>query len=226
MIYAPRGNLSTELDVCVTVHHQYNDVSNQKDVRTFSLIIFWNQPYMFRATNSSILRSTFLTVYTAFGIMHRHCWRPVPRGTGRQQYRCIVPKAVYTVKKCSWGWANLLPETCRADFKRLIKRLLTKKLLLLVGWLVTSWFKSHLYIFILSVIFLSISITSRPTSLLATRTNCVSVTSSKMQVRCINPYPTAFPYGNGMVLHFYQQQESSTTKTVHKVINKGLKTYV
>ena len=41
-----------------------------------------------------------------------------------------------------------------------------------------------------------------------------------------NPYPTAFPYGNGMVLHFYQQQESSTTKTVHKVINKGLKMYV
>ena len=40
---------------------------------------------------------------------------------------------------------------------------------------------------------------------------------------CINPYPTAFPYGNGMVLHFYQQQESSTTKTVHKVINKGLR---
>ena len=45
-------------------------------------------------------------------------------------------------------------------------------------------------------------------------------------VHYINPYPTAFPYGNGMVLHFYQQQESSTTKTVHKVINKGLKTYV
>ena len=42
----------------------------------------------------------------------------------------------------------------------------------------------------------------------------------------INPYPTAFPYGNGMVLHFYQQQESSTTKTVHRVINKGLKAYV
>ena len=42
----------------------------------------------------------------------------------------------------------------------------------------------------------------------------------------LNPYPTAFLYGNGMVLHFYQQQESSTTKTVHKVINKGLKAYV
>ena len=48
----------------------------------------------------------------------------------------------------------------------------------------------------------------------------------KPVTRRFNPYPTAFPYGNGMVLHFYQQQESSTTKTVHKVINKGLKTYV
>ena len=45
-------------------------------------------------------------------------------------------------------------------------------------------------------------------------------------VTAFNPYPTAFPYGNGMVVHFYQQQESSTTKTVHKVINKGLKAYV
>ena len=49
---------------------------------------------------------------------------------------------------------------------------------------------------------------------------------SLLWVFSVNPYPTAFPYGNGMVLHFYQQQESSTTKTVHKVINKGLKTYV
>ena len=45
-------------------------------------------------------------------------------------------------------------------------------------------------------------------------------------IESINPYPTAFPYGNGMVLHFYQQQESSTTKTVHKLINKGFKAYV
>ena len=49
---------------------------------------------------------------------------------------------------------------------------------------------------------------------------------SKRQSLFFNPYPTAFPYGNGMVLHFYQQQEGSTTKTVHKVINKGLKAYV
>ena len=51
--------------------------------------------------------------------------------------------------------------------------------------------------------------------------------TSKPQAEVINiPYPMAFPYGNGMVLHFYQQQESSTTKTVHRVINKGLKAYV
>ena len=43
----------------------------------FRLLIFLNQPYIFRATNSPILRSTFVTVYTAFGTMHRHCCRQV-----------------------------------------------------------------------------------------------------------------------------------------------------
>ena len=54
----------------------------------------------------------------------------------------------------------------------------------------------------------------------------LSFDEQKFRFDNFNPYPTAFPYGNGMVLHFYQQQESSTTKTVHKVINKGLKAYV
>ena len=54
----------------------------------------------------------------------------------------------------------------------------------------------------------------------------ISVCEQLLPPDYFNPYPTAFPYGNGMVLHFYQQQESSMTKTVHKVINKGLKTYV
>ena len=52
-------------------------------------------------------------------------------GTGRQYCPFIVPKAVYTVKKCSWRWGNLSPETCRADLKKLIK----KRLLHLVGCL-------------------------------------------------------------------------------------------
>ena len=54
----------------------------------------------------------------------------------------------------------------------------------------------------------------------------LSVARAVRVITYLNPYPTAFPYGNGMVLHFYQQQESSTTKTVHKVINKRLKAYV
>ena len=54
----------------------------------------------------------------------------------------------------------------------------------------------------------------------------IVIISTHFMLADLNPYPTAFPYGNGMVLHFYQQQESSTNKTVHKVINKGLKTYV
>ena len=76
------------------------------------------------------------------------------------------------------------------------------------------------------------SLISRPTPIrtfffvLESRTHSWSFTKNFRHILCINPYPTAFPYGNGMVLHFYQQQESSTTKTVQKVINKGLKTYV
>ena len=62
----------------------------------------------------------------------------------------------------------------------------------------------------------------RLTATLLYHSNSAKALSAAGSIRIIatyNPYPTAFPYGNGMVLHFYQQQESSTTKTVHKVIN-------
>ena len=64
----------------------------------------------------------FLTVYTAFGTLHWHCCWPVPRL--RWNWKCwrTVPKAVHTVKKCCWGWANLSPETCRAELKKINKR--------------------------------------------------------------------------------------------------------
>ena len=86
----------------------------------FRLLIFLIQSYMFRATNSPILRNTSWL-----------CIQLLVQCTDRQQCRCIVPKAVCTVKKCSWGWANLSPETCRTELKRLIK----EKLLHLVGYL-------------------------------------------------------------------------------------------
>ena len=51
-------------DVYVTVHHQYIDVNNQQDATTFRLLIFLNQPNMFQATNSPILRSIFNCIYS------------------------------------------------------------------------------------------------------------------------------------------------------------------
>ena len=96
---------------CENKAYKCNDVNNQQDATTFSLLIFLNQPYMFRATNSPILRSTFW-LYTAFGT-HRHCCRPVPR--------------------LSWGWANLSPETYTADLKRL-----TNEKVVASCWLFTS----------------------------------------------------------------------------------------
>ena len=91
----------------------------------FSLLIFLNQPYMFRTTNSPILKSTFW-IYLQVLV---HCTDTAADrchgcGTGRQKCRCIVPKAVHTVKKCSWGWANMSPETCKADLKRLINEII------------------------------------------------------------------------------------------------------
>jgi hypothetical protein len=87
----------------------------------FRLLTFPIQPYIFRATNSPILRSTFW-LYTQLLLQctDTAADRCHGSGTGRQQCRCIVAKAVYTVKKCSWGWANLSPEICRAEMERLI----------------------------------------------------------------------------------------------------------
>jgi len=73
-----------------------------------NLLIFLIQHYMFRATNSPILRSIFwlcihLLVQCTDTAADRYC-------TGRQQCRCIVPKALYAVKNCYWGWRICCPK--------------------------------------------------------------------------------------------------------------------
>jgi len=103
-----------------------NDVSNQQDATIFRLLIFLNQPYMFRATNSPILRSTFW-LYIHLSVQ---C---TDTAADRHQRRCFVPKAVNTVKKCSWGCANLSPEICRAINKR------KGCWILLVAYIVVQW---------------------------------------------------------------------------------------
>ena len=75
---------------------------------------------MFRATNSPILRSTFWLYIQLLVQCTDTAADRCHGGTGCHRCRCIVPKAVYTVKKCSWEWANLSPKTCRAELKRLI----------------------------------------------------------------------------------------------------------
>ena len=66
-----------ELDVCVTVHHQYNDVNNQQDATTFSFINFFKSAQHVSGEKFAHPQEHFLTVYTAFGTMHRHCCRRV-----------------------------------------------------------------------------------------------------------------------------------------------------
>ena len=116
------------IDVCLTVHHCYYDVSNQQDATTFSFISLFITllKSALRVSGDKfapILRSTFLTVYTAFGTMHRHCCRLA---------------AVYTVKNVLLRMgANLSSETCRADFKRVIKKLINEKVVASC-WLLTS----------------------------------------------------------------------------------------
>ena len=80
------------------------------------LLIYLNLLYILRATNSPIFRGTFW-LYVQF-------WynAPILLSTGQQQYRCVVPKAVYTAKKYSWRWASLSPETCRTNSYRSIRR--------------------------------------------------------------------------------------------------------
>jgi len=83
---------------------QDNDVYNQQDATTFSFINLFNSAQHVSGEKFVHPQEHFLTVYTAFGTMHCLCCRGVPRlrwNVSRQQRRCIVPKAVYTVKNCS-----------------------------------------------------------------------------------------------------------------------------
>ena len=151
----------------------------------------------------------------------------------------------------SWWWVRLSPGTCRVKPLRRIKTQLLHLvglISLLFGFLfINTCFKST------NNILNTVSVRNSKTlinSLLSFLSPLCSYTLQEIHIKknnaiaqrfltygslchslwvtmkLFNPYPTAFPYGNGMVLHFYQQQESSMTKTVHKVINKGLKAYV
>ena len=58
------------LDVCATMHHQYNDVNNQQDATTFSFINLFKSALHVSDNKFAHPQEQFLTVYTAFGTMH------------------------------------------------------------------------------------------------------------------------------------------------------------
>jgi hypothetical protein len=104
------------------------------------LCIVPNQPYMFRATNSPILRNTLDCIYSfwcnAPTLADRcHGWDGVPPQlchlSAAMSVHCIK-RYIYS-QECSWGRANLSPETCRADLKRLINGKVVESC-----WLLTS----------------------------------------------------------------------------------------
>ena len=61
------------------MHHQYNDVGNQQDATIFRLLILFKSALKVSGDRFADLQEHYFTVYTTFGIMHRHCCRPVPR---------------------------------------------------------------------------------------------------------------------------------------------------
>ena len=87
----------------------YYDVNNQQDATNFSFISLFKSALHVAGDKFAHPQEHFLTVYAAFDTMHR---------SAAVSVQCI--KSCIYVKKCSWGWANLSPETCTADLKRLI----------------------------------------------------------------------------------------------------------
>ena len=118
--------------------------ATNKMQQLFRLLIFLNQPYMFRATNSHILRSNFwlymqlLVQCTDTAADRWH--RSAPVGALSQK--------LHIVKKCSWGCANLLPETCRADLKRSINEKVVASCWLLTS-LIMEWLCSEVDIYVI-----------------------------------------------------------------------------
>ena len=67
---------TSELKTLLKLTEMYNDVNNQEDAKTFSFINLFKALHV-SGDKFAHPQEHFLTVYTAFGNMHRHCCRPV-----------------------------------------------------------------------------------------------------------------------------------------------------
>ena len=85
----------------------YNDVNNQQDAKTFSFINLFKSALHFSGDKFAHPQEHFLTVYTAFGTMHRHWHRS-------------AAVSVYCTKRSIYGQKVLLRmgEFCRPKLER------------------------------------------------------------------------------------------------------------
>ena len=92
-----------------------NDVNNQQDATNFSFINLFKSAQYISGDNFTHPQEHFFDRIYSF-------WYNAPTllPTGWQRCRCIVPKAVYAVKKVLLRMGKIVAETCLADLKRLI----------------------------------------------------------------------------------------------------------
>ena len=89
--------------------HQYSDVNNQQDATTFSFINLFKSALHVSGDKFAHPQEQFLTVYTAFGTMHRHCCRPVGSSVGALYQSYIYSQKVLLrmgefVARIMLGW--------------------------------------------------------------------------------------------------------------------------
>jgi hypothetical protein len=74
----------------------HNDVSNEQNATAFSFINLFKSALHVSDDKFAHSQEHFLTVYAAFGTMHRHCCRPLPRVATV----CSSVIAFYSTKSC------------------------------------------------------------------------------------------------------------------------------
>ena len=98
------------------MHQQYNDVNNQQDATTFSFINLFKSAQHISGDKFAHPQEHFLTLYTAFGTMHRLCCRPVPRlrwnwlteSVPTQPWHRSAAEAVLCTESCIYSQRVLL----------------------------------------------------------------------------------------------------------------------
>ena len=74
------------------------DLNNQQNATTFSFINLFNSAHHVSGDKFAHPQEYFLTAYTAFGTIHRHCCRPVPR----LRWNSILSQQLHPVS-CTMG---------------------------------------------------------------------------------------------------------------------------